>query len=487
MASPLDNFEAFGFADDFYELGIEAKPDATTTLLSLPVELLLEITQYSRFSDVYALTTVNKLLHAVSIKRFYSLVAINATKFLSRLVASEGITSDSSISDMIPFFTCKHSNILRGLFARDQHLQSLRSLILCNSPGQSQTEFKILCTIMKHIINNATALHFMRLRKVEYWPRTTTPLFKIPVESTGITYASTLYSLNIFELSPETSAAIVRHLSSLKELHTTTIALEFLEMSNPGEVYNRIVKFSCKWVLDAEPERLHQNAALHEGLPQIMPNLQHLSVEYTSWEYQLRYHHAVLTKVSPNSAHLVCLPSTYISADILKFTYQQILESCYPLVHKLKKLKQLEIKFIEETYGWRGTEVLNDEARMLHRFASLGPGLNRVTIRNHNPSGFFSIRYPREASVTWKKAFQEELGSEDPLPTVSWTPDPVAVSRWWWWFGVFGNVNIIRQQMIRHWKGESGIPTLEELKQWGSTNRRLIKEKLHIIPPDDST
>jgi hypothetical protein len=299
MASPLDNFEAFGFSDDFYELGNEAKPDATTTLLSLPVELLLEITQYSRFSDIYALTTVNKFLHAVSIKRFYSLVAINATKFLSRLAASAGITSDSSISDMIPFFTCKYSGILRGLFARDQHLQSLRSLILCNSPGQSQTEFKILCTIMKHIVNNATALNFMRLPMAEYWPRTTKRLVAIPVDLTGVTYASTLYSLNIFELSPETSDAIVRHMSSLKELHTTTITSAFLAMSEPGEVYDRIVKFSCTWVLDAEPEHLDQNAALHEGLPQIMPNLQHLSVEYASWEYQLRYHHAILTKVSP--------------------------------------------------------------------------------------------------------------------------------------------------------------------------------------------
>jgi hypothetical protein len=486
MTSPLDNFEAFGFADDFYELGNEANPDATTTLLSLPVELLLEITQYSRFSDIYSLTTVNKILHAVSIKRFYSLVAINATKFLARLAASAGITSDSSISDMIPFFTCKYSGILRGLFARDQHLQSLRSLILCNSPLQSKTEFKILSTIMKYIVNNATALNFMRLPVAHYWP--TKHLAAIPVELTGVTYASTLYSLSILELSPATSDAIVRHMSSLKELHTTTITLSFLAMSKPGEVYNRIVKFSCTWVLDAEPEQLDENSALHEGLPQIMPNLQHLSVEYTSWEYQLRHHHTLLTKVSPYSAHWC---ACYIVFDILKFAHQQILESCYPLVHKLQKLKHFEMpKFTEATYDWRGSEVLNDEAQMLRRFASLGPSLDRVTIRNHNPLALFNIRYTRETSVMWKRTLKEEDGREDSLPVVTWTPDPVAVSRWWWWFGVFGDAIVIRRTMIRHWKGESDIPTLEALKQWGSTNQRMINENLHVyrtLGPDDST
>lgn len=81
-------FEAFGSADDFYEIGSEAKPDAMTTLLSLPVELLLEITRCSRFSDIYSFTTVNKNL---PIKRFHSLVTINATKFLSDLATSPGI------------------------------------------------------------------------------------------------------------------------------------------------------------------------------------------------------------------------------------------------------------------------------------------------------------------------------------------------------------------------------------------------------------
>jgi hypothetical protein len=137
-------------------------------------------------------------------------------------------------------------------------------------------------------------------------------------------------------------------------------------------------------------------------------------------------------------------------------------------------------KFTEATYDWRGSEVLNDEAQMLQRFTSLGPSLNRVTIRNHNPLALFNIRYTHEASVTWKRALQEEPGGKDPLPVVTWTPDPVAVSRWWWWFGVFGDANVIRRTMIRHWKGESDIPTLDALKQWGSTNQRVIKENLQI-------
>jgi hypothetical protein len=137
-------------------------------------------------------------------------------------------------------------------------------------------------------------------------------------------------------------------------------------------------------------------------------------------------------------------------------------------------------KFTEATYDWRGSEVLIDEAQMLQRFASLRPSLDRVTIRNHNPLALFNIRYTHEASVTWKRALQEEPGGKDPLSVVTWTPNPVAVSRWWWWFGVFGDANVIRRTMIRHWKGESDIPTLEALKQWGWTNKRVIKEDLQI-------
>lgn len=130
-------------------------------------------------------------------------------------------------------------------------------------------------------------------------------------------------------------------------------------------------------------------------------------------------------------------------------------------------------KITELTSDFRGSAYLNEEVGMLKRFASLRPGLLRVTIHNHNPVLLFNCDYINESSVTWKRVHGQ---STDAI----WTPDPAVVSRWTWWFGMFGHVTDVREKMVNHWKGESVIPSLERLKMWEEDNAYTIKHLLRI-------
>lgn len=283
---------AFDFSEDFYEEPAEARPDANTTLLSLPTEILLEITQYCKFADIYSLTTVNRILHAVSIERFYSVVAINTHRIISTLINSPGISENSSITDMLPLFNCPASKILRGLLAQKRHLQSLRTLILCNAPHKS-LHYILTCTIMREIVSNATGLVTLRL------PSTGSDA---PVDFAGITRVIALQRLELYFIDSKVSQAVLQYIGSLTSLHVTHVGHEFLDEPHTEDIYGRITKFSCTWVFDIsrEPEPDSFNEKIGQRLPQLLPNLQDLSVAFSRPGYLHQYYED-LNKVRTSS------------------------------------------------------------------------------------------------------------------------------------------------------------------------------------------
>ncbi|KIM26345.1 hypothetical protein M408DRAFT_195816 [Serendipita vermifera MAFF 305830] len=455
MEFPPDDaeFDPFWFTEDFYETAPEARTDANTTIMSLPIELLLEITRYSKFSDIYSLTTVNKILHAVAIERFYSVVAIKPKHFLSRVESSPGISKDSDIVDMLPLFDCKFSSILRGLFAHKRHLCALRKLVICNFPGTyKETETALLCTIVHEIVNDATGLGTLRIANTD-WSSTrgTTG-----IDLTGVTCPPTLRVVNIPVLREEASQAILRHIGSLTELTVESVTHEFLE-SCSDNTYSRVTLFSSDWDIHSAPERHSESTKIGHHLPRIMPNIQSLTLRFTPPWYQQSEYEALAERFN---------------------------ETCDLLLRNLKKLRHFTVQKVSElTYDTVGSIHINDEVAMLKRFASLRPSLESVTIYKHNPFLLFGSDYYYEKSVTWKKvAYPSNPNAAGRgLRDVVWTPDPRVISRWWWWFGMYGHVTDVRAKMVEHWKGESDIPSLDRLKLWAEDEANTIKYHLQIV------
>ncbi|PVF98032.1 hypothetical protein CPB86DRAFT_391044 [Serendipita vermifera] len=117
MDAPSDFWEALPVDDGIFTLADIplAKPDATTTMLSLPVEVLELIVGYCKTRSLYSLMQTNRTLYNVAVRRLYANLYIHMGYSTKR-------------SPLKPSIILHQVTVLRALARRLQHLTSLHQL-----------------------------------------------------------------------------------------------------------------------------------------------------------------------------------------------------------------------------------------------------------------------------------------------------------------------------------------------------------------------
>lgn len=277
MTSPffdaLPNIELY--EEPFNTVKISGPIVGRAFVLDLPVELLLDILQYCKFSDVHSLMRANKRLHAVSIRRFYSLIPLNLRHF--RYATLPKVSENMGLEEIIASLKDEESKILRGLFARKEHILALRTFIICGIPQWSRDDYRtrFANVIIRAVVQQATALQKLYFKQSAWNAH--------PAENylsfEGVTFPESLSSLYIPLLSEKTSL-LLACMSSLTVLHISEQCdVRFLRQI-PLEIGKQILELRCEWYMDIGEGGL-TCASFSQQLGTLLPNLQRLAIGYS--------------------------------------------------------------------------------------------------------------------------------------------------------------------------------------------------------------
>ena len=134
-----------------------ARPDAKITLESLPIELLQSIVDYSKNKSVLSLMRVNRLMHSVALRKFYSNIYLSGDH-LSPLFRS--LDSNLTVEELLPSLSRKKYGVLGGLLRSRQHLAVLKILHIISFPYPERSIFD---RVLRYIIENAVSIHTIKL------------------------------------------------------------------------------------------------------------------------------------------------------------------------------------------------------------------------------------------------------------------------------------------------------------------------------------
>jgi hypothetical protein len=189
----------------------EARPEAQTTLASLPAELLLDITEYLKYGEVYTLMTVNRLLHAVALQRFYANVHVNTRK----IKFAPQLEAGASLEEIMQQTDLKNLGIIGGLLARDWHTNTLKFFHLITAPAEEQPLLTLMNTLIRAVISRSSRLRELKLPDFDGY-RWSPP----PFDFSGLVFPSNYFILNI-------------HASVRNDNHTTFLQ-DLFERARPS-------------------------------------------------------------------------------------------------------------------------------------------------------------------------------------------------------------------------------------------------------------
>jgi hypothetical protein len=134
---------------------------------------------------------------------------------------------------------------------------------------------------------------------------------------------------------------------------------------------------------------------------------------------------------------------------------QDILDGFLCLARNLSQLEDLTL--LDFVYAGD----MESELYLVRQFSAARPSLQFLTFNNHfyvGPDGLVC------QTVTWKKNIDGK-GING-----TWTPDPTAPSRWKVWFTEYGDAQEVRKMMVKLWRKERDIPSIDRLTAWESTH-----------------
>jgi hypothetical protein len=105
-------------------------------------------------------------------------------------------------------------------------------------------------------------------------------------------------------------------------------------------------------------------------------------------------------------------------------------------------------------------EYMGSELDLVCQLSAARPSLQSLTFNNYlyaGPDGLVC------QTITWKKDIVEGKGTNG-----TWTPDPTAPSRWKVWFTEYGDAQEVRKMMVKLWRKERDIPSIDRLTAWES-------------------
>jgi len=268
-----DAFPDFAYSEDYPNTAPPSDGVPRTSIHSLPVELLLDISQYVKFADVYSLICVDRIFHAISIQRFYSLIPLSIGRII--LPGPDKVSEDSILEEIIPHLKCRHSRILRGLFARQEHLEALRTFIICRVPSRPlEKHRKLLNTLIHGIIQRCKKIQSISITTQRTHARDQYPYLSFE----GIAIPESLSTLQIDAISPLASAILPRlHSLSVLRIRDTcrTSDLEHISLSLGAH----IIDLRCAWHFEDEAQTWNCET-FSKRLVTRLPNLRRLAIRY---------------------------------------------------------------------------------------------------------------------------------------------------------------------------------------------------------------
>lgn len=205
----------------------EARPDAQTTLASLPAELLLDITEYLKYGEVYTLMTVNRLLHGVALQHFYANVHAHPKK----VKFPEQLRKDASLEEITRQTRLKNLGIIGGLLARKEHTDTLKFLHLVAAPTDSDNFLPLINTLIRAVISRSSRLRELRL------PDFGNHLFTTPLlDFSGLTFPANYFTLSMVLRHPVTQDDVFASFAQDLFERTQPSTLRLLDWSPPEAV-----------------------------------------------------------------------------------------------------------------------------------------------------------------------------------------------------------------------------------------------------------
>lgn len=149
-------------AEDFYEAQIPpARTDANVGLLSLPTELLHHILSFCNYNSVLSLMSVNHVLHAVALWKFYANVYIRGTEISTPL---KTLDVSLPIEQLIPQLWTKRFGVVGGLLRSREHLATLSNLHIINFPDLPTSKASIAFDkILRYILESSPSIQELHL------------------------------------------------------------------------------------------------------------------------------------------------------------------------------------------------------------------------------------------------------------------------------------------------------------------------------------
>jgi hypothetical protein len=270
----VDAFPDFAYSEDYPDAAPSSDGVPRTNIHSLPVELLLDICQYAKFADIYSLTCVDRIFHAISIQRFYSLIPLNTGHIV--LPGPDKVSEDAILEEIIPHLKCRHSSILRGLFARQEHLEALRTFIICGVPSwPPEKHRKMLNTLVHGILQRCKKIKSISITAPSTYHAYTLHQY---LSFEGVATPESLSTLRLDAMSPLVSTFLPR-LHSLSVLSIRDICrTSDLEYISPG-LGAHIIDLKCSWHFDDEAQTWTCET-FSKHLVTRLPNLRRLAIEY---------------------------------------------------------------------------------------------------------------------------------------------------------------------------------------------------------------
>lgn len=267
-----DAFPGLIYSDEYLEVIPLADGETRTSILDLPVELLFEISQYVRYSDVYSLIRVNKALHIIGIQRLYTTIPLHLRYI--KFSNPGAVQDDTPFGQLLNYLRGQPPRILRRLFARQEHLDAVRTLILCGVPDYSLDVYpKLLDTLLQGIFHSCTNIQTFCIKGRTQW-------YWYPLQAfaslNGITFPESLSTVRLDEMSTLTQTLLARVPSlTVLELQNWEKA-ESLDQIPPG-LSATLIELRCMWDFHRATESFED---FSRRFVTLVPNLKRLVIGY---------------------------------------------------------------------------------------------------------------------------------------------------------------------------------------------------------------
>lgn len=231
------------------------RPGQSITLLHLPFEILEQVVKYSNFSGLLSLTVTCKYMHTLFVDRLYTTIALHPGKLWNRQPPHplEIFSTAQQLSSTLTH--TRHGKIFYSLLARQQHLQGVQTLIICDMPPisvASTSRGPYIHRIMREILSGAK-----RVSRLSFWSRVHPPPDEIlTVDVRGLQWPNNLSSLYIHRM-PDNIADLRPLLARLKRLEVAFWNLTALTNLKIGLNTDLIRHLECRWWLGEDLERSH--------------------------------------------------------------------------------------------------------------------------------------------------------------------------------------------------------------------------------------